>query len=325
MTGRQDVLNLLRSWLGKNEADGSYREIIDIYNSFNGKLPRGIKMSYSWAWCACTWSALAIKLGLTNIMPIEISCGFLINEAKKMGCWQENDAFIPRPGDAILYDWNDSGIGDNKAWPDHVGTVNYVNEKSGYMEVIEGNCSDAVKKRTVSINGRFIRGFITPNYPDQEVDSPLIGGKSVDEVAHEVIVGKWGSGEERKRLLTQQGYDYTAVQKRVNDILNGNAAQASSSNQSQSQPVERVVSATCKAKSFDPSICGNYITTENLYCRNDAGTNKRAICVIPKNTIVRNYGYYTDFNGSSWLYISVAIDGVRYTGFCCSKYLKKSK
>ena len=30
-----------------------------------------------------------------------------------MGCWQENDAYVPSPGDAILYDWQDNGIGDN--------------------------------------------------------------------------------------------------------------------------------------------------------------------------------------------------------------------
>ena len=41
-------------------------------------------MEYSWPWCACTWSALAIKLGYTDIMPIEISCPELIIAAKKM-------------------------------------------------------------------------------------------------------------------------------------------------------------------------------------------------------------------------------------------------
>ena len=41
-------------------------------------------------------------------MPVEISCYYLIEAAKKMGCWQENDAYIPNPGDAILYDWQDN-------------------------------------------------------------------------------------------------------------------------------------------------------------------------------------------------------------------------
>lgn len=43
--------------------------------------------------------------------------------------------------------------------------------------------------------------------------------KTVDEIAREVITGKWGNGAERKKRLTAAGYDYEAVQKRVNEIL----------------------------------------------------------------------------------------------------------
>lgn len=43
--------------------------------------------------------------------------------------------------------------------------------------------------------------------------------KSVDELAREVIRGEWGNGADRRVRLTQAGYDYDAVQKRVNEIL----------------------------------------------------------------------------------------------------------
>lgn len=43
--------------------------------------------------------------------------------------------------------------------------------------------------------------------------------KSVDEIAKEVINGKWGNGSDRKTRLTKAGYDYSAVQKRVNELL----------------------------------------------------------------------------------------------------------
>lgn len=43
--------------------------------------------------------------------------------------------------------------------------------------------------------------------------------KSVTEIAKEVIQGKWGNGSERKRKLTQAGYNYTEVQKKVNELL----------------------------------------------------------------------------------------------------------
>ena len=43
--------------------------------------------------------------------------------------------------------------------------------------------------------------------------------KSVDELAKEVIAGKWSAGDERKTKLTAAGYDYSAVQNRVNELM----------------------------------------------------------------------------------------------------------
>lgn len=45
--------------------------------------------------------------------------------------------------------------------------------------------------------------------------------KTVEEVAKEVISGKWGTGADRKKRLTDAGYDYSKVQARVNEILRG--------------------------------------------------------------------------------------------------------
>lgn len=43
--------------------------------------------------------------------------------------------------------------------------------------------------------------------------------KSVTEIAKEVIAGKWGNGADRKKRLIAAGYDYYAVQKKVNELL----------------------------------------------------------------------------------------------------------
>lgn len=43
--------------------------------------------------------------------------------------------------------------------------------------------------------------------------------KTVEQLAREVIAGKWGSGQERKDRLTKAGYDYSAVQKKVNEVM----------------------------------------------------------------------------------------------------------
>ena len=44
--------------------------------------------------------------------------------------------------------------------------------------------------------------------------------KTITELAKEVIAGKWGNGQNRKNRLTAAGYDYTAVQNKVNELLN---------------------------------------------------------------------------------------------------------
>lgn len=50
-------------------------------------------------------------------------------------------------------------------------------------------------------------------------ESDIVHKKSVDDLAQEVIQGDWGNGDERKKRLTAAGYDYYAVQKRVNELL----------------------------------------------------------------------------------------------------------
>ena len=47
----------------------------------------------------------------------------------------------------------------------------------------------------------------------------FIKGKSIDQLAREVLAGYWGTGLNRKIRLTEAGYDYNAVQKRVNEII----------------------------------------------------------------------------------------------------------
>lgn len=313
MRSRNEVVKLATSWLGKNEKDGSYKQIIDIYNSyFYGKCyPRGVKMTYTASWCACTWSALAISLGYTDIMPLEVSCGELIKLAQKVGIWIENDDYVPQAGDAVLYDWDDKGAGDNTGWPDHIGVVSYVNKNAGYITVIEGNYQDSVKKRTISINGKYIRGFITPKYTDDTVvyETSAESSKDILTVAREVISGLWGSGSGRKEALERSGFNYAEVQDKVNEILN--------------TPSSETNKTTCNSKNKDVKLAGTWFTTAKVYCRNDAGTNKKALCIIPDNTAVLSEGSYTEVNGTKWLVIKFTLNGVRYEGFTSIKYLRR--
>lgn len=86
--------------------------------------------------------------------------------------------------------------------------------------------------------------------------------KSIEEVAKEVIAGKYGNGEARKTAITNAGYDYASVQARVNEIVNGS-----------------------KTSSF--TAYKVKVTTSALNIRSGAGTNNKVVGVI------RDRGVYT--------------------------------
>ena len=52
--------------------------------------------------------------------------------------------------------------------------------------------------------------------------------KSNEEIAKEVIAGKWGNGDDRKNRLTKAGYNYTTIQNLVNQMLNGKTSKRKS-------------------------------------------------------------------------------------------------
>lgn len=167
-----------KAWVGCREADGSHKKIIDTYN-VHRPLARNYSVKYTDAWCATFVSACAIKTGMTDIIPTECGCGQMIALFQKLGEWDENDARVPRPGDIVFYDWDDSGKGDNTGWPDHVGIVEKVSGST--ITVIEGNKGNAVGRRTLQVNGKYIRGYGVPKYnsgSSQNTSSGNAGGSS---------------------------------------------------------------------------------------------------------------------------------------------------
>ena len=161
---RQKVVAIAKKYLGCNERDGSHKKFIDTYNDFK-PLPRNHKMTYSAAWCATFVSAIAIETGLTDIIPVECGCGYMIELYKKLGRWREDENYTPKAGDIIFYDWQDGADyaeTDDRGAPEHVGIVTAA--AGGVISVIEGNKNDAVAFRTVTVNGRYIRGYGLPNY-----------------------------------------------------------------------------------------------------------------------------------------------------------------
>ena len=160
---RNAVVRQAQVWIGCKESNGSHKKIIDIYNGHK-PLARSYEVKYTDAWCATFVSAVSIALGYTAIIPTECSCEKMISLFKNIGSWEENDSRTPAAGDIIFYDWQDSGSGDNTGHSDHVGIVEKVSGST--ITVIEGNYSDSVKRRKLSVNGRYIRGYGVPKYTD---------------------------------------------------------------------------------------------------------------------------------------------------------------
>lgn len=158
---RQAAVDTILGWVGCNEADGSHKKIIDIYNSHK-PLARGYALKYTDAWCAGTVSAVAIVNNITDIMPTEVGVGKMIDLYKKLGRWMESDGYTPQIGDVCMYAWSDDGKGECTSGADHVGIVTKVSGTTFW--VTEGNYSDSVKTRSMQVNGRYIRGFGLPDY-----------------------------------------------------------------------------------------------------------------------------------------------------------------
>lgn len=159
---RSRFVSTAQLWLGCNEADGSHQQIIDLYNSHE-PLAQGYAVRYDDEWCATFVSAVAIREGLTGIIPTECGCQRQIELFQQMGVWVENDDYKPFPGDIIYYCREDSSLaGDCTGWADHVGIV--VGTAGPFIKVIEGNYNNEVGYRYILTDAPGIRGFAVPDY-----------------------------------------------------------------------------------------------------------------------------------------------------------------
>lgn len=150
-----------QQYLGITEQSGAHQEIIRIYNSIR-PLPRGYVMTTSQPWCAAFVSAVAQLCAMTDIVPPECSCWYMMRGFQALGAWTEDDAYVPRPGDVIFYDWEDTGAGNNLGVPDHEGIVERT--QGNIIVLIEGNYGDTVDRRYLPVGARYIRGFGLPDF-----------------------------------------------------------------------------------------------------------------------------------------------------------------
>jgi len=158
---RADLLSEAVTCLGVTEGSDAHHAIINGYNAHE-PLAQGYEVKYDDDWCATFVSFCAIEAGLTDLIPTECGCERQIGLWQGLDRWEEDDTYLPLPGDIIYYDWDVRTLGDSTGWSDHVGIV--VGTHGPFIKVIEGNKDDAVGYRYIIRWDPRIRGYGLPNY-----------------------------------------------------------------------------------------------------------------------------------------------------------------
>ena len=124
---------------------------------------------------------------------------------------------------------NGKAIPKSKAQPGDICLLFDGDEyKHMYFIMSNNKIADSTRSGSVANNiradrnftGRYVSGLkVIIRYTGNGTAKKQSAKKDVTTIANEVIAGKWGSGDERKKKLIAAGYDYDAVQKKVNEIL----------------------------------------------------------------------------------------------------------
>ena len=176
--------------------------------------------------------------------------------------------------------------------------------------------------------------------------------KSNDEIAKEVIDGKWGNGNERRTKLISAGYDYDAIQKVVNTMLgsskplksndeiakevidgkwgNGNERRTKLISAGYDyDAIQKVVngklstpSKVASAKSKDNQMTGTYevaVNAVNIRYVPGVITEKNVVTLAYNGDTLQCYGYYTMIGNKKWLLIQFG----NHTGFVDSQFVRR--
>lgn len=154
MSGINSIIETAKSYLGTTEGSNNHREIIDLYNK--ARYSDAYQMTMQDPWCCAFVVAVFEQCGMRDIIPCYAACDQMISVFTKWGRYFSRSVRCVKPGDIIFYDWT----GDLSA--DHVGIV--IQNRFGDLSVIEGNKTDSVAYRNISITSPQILGFGVPNY-----------------------------------------------------------------------------------------------------------------------------------------------------------------
>ncbi len=152
---REDIVKVAETQIGYHEGENNDTK----YNRWNGKISGYPVSGYGYPWCHCfvSWCANQANIS-TNIIPRTAGTSTGKSFFVKQGTYKQSAAnggnYIPQRGDIIYY-----GSGSS---PSHVGIVSSCNGSTVYT--IEGNYSDKVGTRAISLSNSYIIGYGVPNY-----------------------------------------------------------------------------------------------------------------------------------------------------------------
>ena len=251
---RDEFIKLAQSQVGYVETGNNhtkYSQYFDTEKSKGGPYPWFNGKKQNTPWCAiwiCWLFVMVLEkiLGSADKVRSWLGCPkpadncaagvpFLWEYLCKKG-WKV-DKSKGQAGDIIFLNTKSAKNG-------HVGMIEKVDDSKYYT--IEGNKSNGVRRSSYSKTSTSIYGICHPDWnsvPDPEEQKPEEPvakpepsepvtpaptpslepvpekKKTTDELAKEVIAGKWGNGTDRANKLKAAGYDYNTVQNRVNEIL----------------------------------------------------------------------------------------------------------
>lgn len=200
----RDVVLEAEKWLNTKTGSVRHKDLVDYYNGIHKPLT-SYKLKYNDSWCMAFISVIFNHAGAGVDFTYECGCERAWRAMQSdSNFYCRNTAIGAMPGDIVFF--------GPMTWRSHVGVVTSVDGEKIYT--IEGNANAAVRRRS------YYKSKITSlaRY-DFQID---LVGKSDEEVAREVISGLWGNNPYRRERLEEEGYNYTVIQKIVNQLLKTN-------------------------------------------------------------------------------------------------------
>ena len=177
----------------------------------------------------CPAGVLTIGYGHTGS---DVKPGMTITKAKALELLKKD---ISRFEKAVskydsIYNWNQNQFDALVSFAFNVGSIDQLtnNGKRAISEIsskipaynkANGKVLAGLTRRRAEEKKLFDKKVSSKETKSNTSSAKKKSKKSITTIAKEVIDGKWGNGEDRKKRLKEAGYDYKAVQKKVNELL----------------------------------------------------------------------------------------------------------